>query len=435
MIFKKMNLSLFKRKSVKDLSSVFSATLVLQIINVVRGFIVAKFLGPGDYGILKSVQLISMLDKFGSLGFRIVATREIIHLRGTQEKEKEYEVRNVAYSGEIVLSFLLFLVGIGGSFFFESKILISAFILASVGLFFSKISRIFETEAIIEKKFVLYSKIIFWAGLLDSILVVIVVPSWGIYAVLTVAIFTSILTCFLYYRKLVLFYKFSLKEKELFRQLRIGIPLTLATLAYGSYRYAERIAVVSILGIKSLGFYGLASMAMDQVLNLLLIPVKVRKIDIYEKLGQGKFLEVHRQVKKETLVLIFIASILITPSWVAIDLVISHFLIEYKDAVFICKIIMFAVPFRVVSPYLNVIIVSATVNKQSLVAPIQFAATIVFVSSVLILRYSNMATLVNIVIADVVGYAFYHLAYIILYKKYFMDIYLRNNLTVSRKTI
>ncbi len=164
-----MNLSLFKRKSVKDLSSVFSATLALQVINVARGLIVAKFLGPGHYGILKGVQLITMLDKFGSLGFKMVATREISFLRGAQEKEKENEVRNVAYSGGIALSFLLFLVGIGSSFFFESKILISAIILASVGLFFSKISRIFETEAIIEKQFVLYSKIILWAGLLDSI--------------------------------------------------------------------------------------------------------------------------------------------------------------------------------------------------------------------------------------------------------------------------
>lgn len=435
MTFKKMDLSLFKRKSVKDLYSVFSATLALQVINVARGLIVAKFLGPGHYGVLKGVQLISMLDKFGSLGFKMVATREITHLRGTQEKEKEYEVRNVAYSGEIALSFLMFLVGIGSSFFFESKILISAIILASVGLFFSKISRIFETEAIIEKRFVLYSKIIFWVGFLDSILVVILVPSWGIYAVLSVAAVTSILTCFLYYRKLIFLYKFSLRKKELFRQLRIGIPLTLATLAYGSYRYAERITVVSILGIKLLGFYGLAAMAMDQVLNLLLLPVKIRKIDIYERLGQGRFLEVHRQVIKETLILIVIASILIPPSWVVIDVIISRFLVEYKDAGFICKIILFAVPFRVVSPYLNVVIVSAAVNKQYFIAPIQFAATIVFVSSVLILRYFNMATLVNIVIADVAGYAFYHLAYIILYKKCFMDVYLKKNKTVAIKTI
>ena len=426
-----MNLSIFKEKSIKDLSSVFFSTLAMQIVNLLRGFFVAKYLGPVHFGIVKGVQLISMLEKFGSLGFKIVATREIPFLRGSGEKGKEDEVRNVAYSGEIVLSFILFLFGIGSSFFFESKIVMIAIVLSSIGLFFSKLSRILETEAIIEKEFVLYSKVILLTGLVNAILIIITVPFWGIYPVLTVPIIASILTAYLYYRKLNFSYSFNIKKKELYRQLRIGIPLTLATLAYGSYRYSERILVVTILGIKSLGFYGLATMAMDQVMTLLLISVKVRKIDIFERLGQKRFLEVHRQVMKETLILIVLGVVLIPPSWVVIDIVLSRFLTEYKDAAVICKIILLAVPIRVVSSYMNVVIISASVNKQSLIAPIQISATVLFVSSVLILKFYNMATIVNIVIADVAGYAFYHLSYIILYKKYFMNVYLKNSPRVN----
>jgi len=198
----------------------------------------------------------------------------------------------------------------------------------------------------------------------------------------------------------------------------------MATLAYGSYRYAERISIITLLGARVLGFYGLATMAMDQVLNLLLLPVKVRKIDIYEKLGEGRFLEVHRQVIRETAILAVLGAAAILPSWIAIDIIISRFLTDYMEAVFVCKIILFAVPIRVISSYMNVVIASSAVNRQGLIAPIQLAATAVFVAIVFILKHFGMATLTNIVIADIAGYAVYHLSYVVFYKRYFMDVFL-----------
>lgn len=50
---------------------------------------------------------------------------------------------------------------------------------------------------------------------------------------------------------------------------------------------------------------------MNQVMSVLLVAIKVRKIDIFEKLGQKRYIEVHRQVIEEALVLIFGAVILI----------------------------------------------------------------------------------------------------------------------------
>lgn len=80
---------------------------------------------------------------------------------------------------------------------------------------------------------------------------------------------------------------------------------------------------------------------------------------------------------------------------------------------------------------MHVVMVSPSVNKQSLMPPLQFAFTTLFALSTFILKYFNIATIVNIVIADVAGYAFFRLSYIILYKKYFMDVYLKNTSRVN----
>jgi len=414
------------KRGVRDYLAVLSSRVGVQIVNIVKGFVVAKFLGPTNYGILKSVELITMLDKYGNLGFKSVAMREIPYYRGAGQAQKEQEVRNNAYSSEIVFAFFLLVAGIVSSLFLKTNIWIAVIFLAAFRLFFAKISNILYTEAIIQQRFILLSKLVFGVGLITALLIIITVPFFEIYSVLTVPIIGSVLGIYLYIRDLKIGFRFQIKKKELFRQLKIGIPLTLGTLSFGSYRYAERILVLSTLGLENLGFYGFGTMVMNQLMNVLLTAIKVRKIGIFEKLGQKKFQSVHTQVIKETLILIVGAVIFVILSWIAIDILVPRFLTAYIDAIIIAKVLLIAVPFRVISPYMHVVMVSPTVNKQIILPPLQFAFTVFFIFSVVVLNHFGMCSLINITIVDVIGYALFHISYVYFYKKYFVDKYLKN---------
>ena len=58
--------------------------------------------------LLKHVLHVTMLNKFGNLGFTQVASREIGVLRGKNQPEREKEIRDTAYTSEIILAFLLY---------------------------------------------------------------------------------------------------------------------------------------------------------------------------------------------------------------------------------------------------------------------------------------------------------------------------------------
>ena len=122
-----------KRKSIKDFSAIVGANIGLRPIQLIKSFIVAKYLGPADYGILQSTQLITMLNKFGNLGFTQVASREIGVLRGKNQPEREKEIRDTAYTSEIILAFLLAISGIIVSLFLSTK-WVWIISLASLGL-------------------------------------------------------------------------------------------------------------------------------------------------------------------------------------------------------------------------------------------------------------------------------------------------------------
>ncbi len=418
---------IFEKKSRRDLFAISASTLSNQIVGLFRGFFVAKFLGPTDYGILKATQLISMLDKYGSLGFRSVAKREVIHLREAGELDKSIKARNVAYSGEFLLSCLLFLAGIISSFFFESTMITVAILLASGQLFSSKILGIFNTDVIIKKKIVLYSKVLFWSGLISSILIILTVPFFKIYAVLGIPILAAIVSCWVYHSAIGVGLKFDFELKELVRLLRIGIPIAVFTLSYGSYKYAERISIGTYHGIVALGFYSLAAMPVDYMMTFLLLPVKIRSVNVYELLGRGEFRNVHRMVIKETAILFVIAVVSIPFLWFAVDFLISVFLSDYSPAIIISKILILSIPIRIISCYSNIVLISSVVNKQALIGPVQFVVTVLFVVSILILRQIGQASFINIAIADAGGYAVFHICCIALYKKHFVDVYLKNS--------
>ena len=68
-------------KAFTDIFKLASVQIILRPVQVLKSFMVARFLGPEVYGILKSVELVQMLNKFGNFGFKAVVIRDGIPLK------------------------------------------------------------------------------------------------------------------------------------------------------------------------------------------------------------------------------------------------------------------------------------------------------------------------------------------------------------------
>ena len=110
-----------KIKQKKDWLSVLFSTMGIKLIDLFRGLFVAQYLGPETFGILSAIQLISQLNKYGSLGFNAIAGREVPFLEGKGELEKADEVKQNAYSSELIFSTILLTIGIISVLFIQSK--------------------------------------------------------------------------------------------------------------------------------------------------------------------------------------------------------------------------------------------------------------------------------------------------------------------------
>lgn len=417
----------FQKKAVKDFSAISGSDLALKPIGFLKSFLVAKYLQVADYGLLSGVNLVNDLAKYGNLGFRIVATREVLELKGAGSPETQINfIKDNSYTYEFILSSVLFAAGIASAFFYIDNILVFyCVILASFGLLSQKIRGIVQNEANIDKNFILIAKVTFVSGLFTAVFVSAFVPFVKIYAALIIPIFASILSIYMYAKSGKHKYRIVFNKDEFIRQVKIGFPITLSTLTLGSYVYLEKLAVISLLGLFANGLFGFAQMVLSQIVSLFLMPIRVRGVVLYENLGAGNYSLVNKIVIRETLVLLIMSIICIFCIWFAMDLFIPILLPKYTDAVPLTKMFLFVLSFKIIGSYTSVVLVSKTVNKQKIVPVVQLGSTVLLIFGIYILKHLNSFTLYSFVTLDLAGYAFYHLVILYLYYRLFYVNYVK----------
>jgi len=416
----------FKKKSTKDISWMVAANILIKPFQVVKSFIVAKYLGPEDYGILKSVELIQMLNKFGDLGFNSTVIREVGVKDGEKSEEEIQEIKNNAYSSELVLTFALFLAGLISNFFFQSPIIRYAIIISSIGLFTLKFQNLFNTEATINKRFKLISKLVIIQALLNSVLIIATVSYIKIYAVLVFPIFSTLIIIFLYYKRINIPFKFNFTKSRFQSILKTSIKYTSGTLAFGVFRYTERIIVISLIGLQAVGFFGFADTILGLFVTIFLTNIKVRKMDLLEDLGKGAFKKVHQIVIRETTVLTLISFIVVGCSMVGLSILVPMFLEKWIDGIFVAQIFLLVLPLKVVDSYVITVIKSPIVDKLLYSPALQLSGVAILIIGTYTLKYLDLLSLLNFIYLDVFAYAFIHLSWLFVYYKDFYKPYVKN---------
>ena len=411
-------------KGLKDIISLSGVQILLRPLQFVKSFVVAKYLGPEVFGILKSVELISMLNKFGSLGFKPTIIRNVITAKAIGDDSEVVSIKNNAYTGELTLSLLLFLIGLTASLFFEEKIISTAVVLASIGLFTAKLLGVFQTELQLNKRFGSLGRVILYQGIINSIIVIATVPYFTIYAVLIVPSISSIIVTFIAYKMTGAFFKFKVDKKGMLKVLKVSIPLTMGTLAFGVFRYTERFLIISYLGLTAVGIFGFADTIVGIFISLLLGSIlKVRAIKIFEELGKANYRLVHKIVVKETMLLMLISVGFIILIAIGMKIFIPIVLPKWEAAIKITILFSLVLPLKIASSYISFVIKSPTINKLRFAPIMQLIATGVLLSGFIFLKYYGFLNLTNFIIVDILAYAVLHITTVLYYYKvYYLKI-------------
>ena len=416
----------FKNKSLFDVFYMVGSEISIKPLQLIKSIIVAKYLGPSSFGILKSVELIQMLNKFGSLGFKPTIIRNVTTEKALGNETNVINIKNTAYTSELILSIFIFILGISSSLFFENFVISTAIILSSLGLFTLKIYGLFQTELRVNKEFKFLSKLTVIQGIVNSLLIILTVPFFEIYAVLIIPIISSLLICFKAFQITGKFFLFKINLSELKKILSVSLPLTFGTLAFGIFKYSERIIIITFLGLNAVGLFGFAETIVNIFINILIGSVlKVRGIKILEDLSVKKYLEVHKMIYRETGLLILVSIIIIIIIAFSMNSLVPIFLPNWKNAISITILYSLSIPIKILSSYIAFVIKSPIVENLKFEPIMHLINTFFMFVGLYILKNYFELNLYNFLLVVLIILMIMHLNYVLLYIQsyYFKFVY------------
>jgi len=407
----KQNSTLFR-----DVKYLAVANTLTKPLEFIKSFMVVKYLGPELYGVLKSVEVIRMLNKFGTLGFNQAVIRNATHAQSKGDVHETTDIKNNAYSAEIILSLVLLLAGLSSSFFFEEELIVVAIILSSISLFTAKLLGIFTTELQFRKKFKRLGRVTIYQSTINAVLVIISIPFFGIYPALIVPSVSAIIVILITYSSLKSFFDFKLNKKSFIKISRVSIPLSLNTISFGVFRITEKTLIIKYLGLTAVGLFGFAETIVGIFTTIMLSSVmKVKTMQLYEELGKSNYTLVHKIALRETIILVIVSLFAMMLAVFALYNIIPIILPEWESALFITFLYGFVLPLKFFGIYVAVIIKSTTVNKIHFTSIVYILSTLFLISGTVFLNYNDALSLQNFIILDLFAYFIVHASQAVYY--------------------
>ena len=351
------------RQSVK-----FNAVNLVSIfISFPVGIIIAMILVPEEYGVIGFVGLWGMYAGLISPGMDSAAQREMPYLLGKGEEEKALHLQNVAITGKFIYNFLPFIVMVSASLFFYTGIIRICLILTAIGYFISSNTNYWSAYNHVRQRFNKVATGNLIAGITVPLVTLSLIFWLKIYAVLIAPIIGTIFAFIYYKRKAGIDAHFEFDRGELFRLIKIGLPLALLTLIYWGYRMADRTMVAGFLPLHEMGLYTYALGMITFAIMLFSDFGKVLQPALWTSLGQARsYIEGFKPLRLIAVYLSIAAAVSIGICQVGFYLLVHLLTTNYLESIPVFNVLAFNISLMIITYTPNLILNSSVVNKQTL---------------------------------------------------------------------
>jgi O-antigen/teichoic acid export membrane protein len=329
-----------KLKIIRDTLYFSSSRYVLLGLSVVRNLVVARVLGPEDYGLWIIATLVLTYGDQIHLGLRHAGDKEIPYYTGRSDIQQASRLASAIYAGVLVLS-VIGVIGLtvvalatGVSSDLRDALLVCAMIVVS-----DQVSRFYLMILRTRKEFVLSSKVESWFELLRTTLVCGLAMLFHFMGALSAFLIASAATSLFFlmrYRGDIV----PLLNPVALRQLfPAGFSLFLSGIMYLLVISLDRLIGASVLTKAELGIFGLASLLAQVPVNAAQAIKDVLYPTISEEFG--------REGSVGSVLPLFMKGLTIAaitlPSLVAVVYFVGEFLVRWLLPAFIESIPLMAI--------------------------------------------------------------------------------------------
>lgn len=379
--------SIDRHNIIKDASFFSGSVYIARALYFVRGFLNARFLGPELYGLWSALTIIFDYSSYLHLGSVNAMARDVPYYKGRRMEDVMVRVKNVTFTFSMVMILIFFCILIVTAFLLSGRIPFHEMLGIITVAFLSLIVfiyKFYQISHIAMKRFSIISKANLIFSFLSVIFTLALVPMFRIYGVYIVALSVSFFNLLYLWRSESSKARLDFNFRELYRLIKTGFPIMSRNFLESSITNLGGIIVLLLLGKVNMGYYSVAMVAGCFFLYLRNSVQDTLEPHIYQRYGETHDIaELKKYLFKPTLVMAFLAPVMLAFYYSGVSFLIRHFLPKYIVAVSPFFIILIGFFFICLSP--TAIAFITAIDKQKFLVPVYIAGVLIMAGCGLVL--------------------------------------------------
>jgi O-antigen/teichoic acid export membrane protein/SAM-dependent methyltransferase len=343
----------------RDWLTVYGATLVAQAVQGVRSLAVAGLLGPQQFGLWKSLQLILFYSSWTDLGARRAVGRQIPFLRGAGQASASVGAQQAAWLLTLIPTVMVALALLFADHFTGDVTLARGLMVFAPVLLTTRVLVYLFEIANAEKAFAVRARGVIWLALLDGALAPL--ASWwgGVWLFMwSVTLVNAVITVYLA-RGLSFSARLAWSMPDLRQTMAIGLPITASAFAFDLLKTLDRTVIVALMGTESVGYYGLAMVLFEITSAVPLLFGQVLLPHLVERFGKdGDSDAVFRAAERIIRIVSAFLPVFLLVGWLLLPTATVWVLPAYVPGVEAARVLLWATVFLTVHAIASVVLVA-----------------------------------------------------------------------------
>ncbi len=372
----------------------FISQVVDQMTGIVKGLIVPNVLGPAQYGVLASLNLIEHYARYANLGIHTNNLFKLPAQRAQNQLDEAEETKNSVFSVSLLMGSLatLTLLGValvGWNRFPQGMrlpLLVASFIPLAVNL-----RSVFMTLVRADKHFAVLSQVSIWSSVGDMGLGILLAIWLKVFGVLMAQLLVGGAVLWWIQKRCHYSFRLYLKWQSIWTLLKFSIPvLFIIGLLHAWLVTIDRIMVIKYFGTLGIGYYTIASL---MSMPVTLIPTAlgtVMSTDVIEACAQDPHKARH-QITQSTYLVAFVSALVAGAISLLSPLAIRYLFPKYAPAIAAARWLPMAMYFESIGMFGYYVAISTGRTRSYTITMLGYAACAYLIFD-LGLRHGDLAT-------------------------------------------
>lgn len=329
----------------RDSAWLYTSHYVFVAMKFAAGFLVAKFLGPGLFGLRTAFGVAVEYLPFTQLGLPEAMTREVPFHRGRGDAGAAERIQSTVFTANVLIALVTGVPLAGAAAYMAGRVepvYVEFLLFLAVYGLVHRLRTFYTTRLMTDKRAYTLSHVRMIDGLLYGSLTAVLVYFFSLRGLFIALVLADALIAVYAFHHVRWIPNIGVSARLVWRLMRVGIPIMLITLAFVLFKNVDKLIILGMLTPEDLGQFAVATILSGLVFQSIVDLARVVFFPrLVERVGaRTATAEIRGLVVDATVLVAHLVPFLVGAIYIGVHVPLRHLAPDYLPAIDVAKILV-----------------------------------------------------------------------------------------------